>query len=143
MICLLYHSMEFHNNSVALNNLWYESHKTLIMKMCVEFGASDRLNELTEKYLGKKLKLKVKKDENAPKRAKSAFFFFCEKHRPKLMNKYHKKGEKVNIGEVTKKLGAMWQKAKKKDGEIDAYVAMNKADRERYETEMEAYKNAS
>ena len=113
------------------------------MKLCVEFEASDRLNELAEKYLGKKLKLKVKKDENAPKRAKSAFFFFCEKHRPKLLNKYRNKGEKVNIGEVTKKLGAMWQKAKAKPGEIDPFVALNKTDRERYESAMDAYKNVS
>ena len=54
--------MEFHNNSVSLNDLFYASHKNLIMNLCIEFGASDRITELTEKFLGKKMKMKPMKD---------------------------------------------------------------------------------
>ena len=132
--------MEFHNNSVSLNDLFYASHKNLIMNLCIEFGASDRITELTEKFLGKKRKMKALKDPNKPKRAKSAFFYFCEKHRPKLMAKYQKKGEKVNIGEVTKKLGKMWGKAKANPSELAPFLAANKKDKERYTSEMESYK---
>ena len=43
----------FHNQSANMNHLWYASHKNLIMNMCIEFGAVERLDELTNKYLGK------------------------------------------------------------------------------------------
>ena len=132
--------MEFHNSTVSLNNHFYDSHKNLIMNLCIEFGASDRIGELTDKFLGKKVKMKAMKDPDRPKRAKSAFFYFCEKHRPKLMNQYKKKGEKVNIGEVTKKLGLMWGKTKKKPSELKPFEVLNEKDRARWESEMESYK---
>ena len=31
------------------------------------------------------MKIKAPKDPNKPKRAKSAFMFYCDKHRPKLI----------------------------------------------------------
>ena len=50
-------SICFHNQSVEMNRLWYESHKALIMNLCIEFEAMGRLEELTIKYLWK---LKIK-----------------------------------------------------------------------------------
>ena len=68
--------VSFHNQSTDMNKLWFESHKTLIMNMCIEFDAVERLDELTNKYLGKPIKLKKLKDPLKPKRTHSAFFLF-------------------------------------------------------------------
>ena len=48
----------FHNNTSELNELWYESHAILRM-VCMELGATDRIEEFTKKYLVKRLKLNL------------------------------------------------------------------------------------
>lgn len=129
----------FHNQTAELNHLWFESHKTLVMNLCIEFAAINRLEELTKKFLGKPLKLKKLKDPNKPKRTRSAFFYFCTEHRPKLMKEVREKGETINIGSISKQLGSMWGalEARKKK----KYVDLNKKDKIRYQEAMEAYKN--
>ena len=95
-----------------------------------------------EKFVGEKIKMKSKKNKNLPKKAKSAYFFYCDEKRPALLEKEKKKGGKVNIGTVAKELGAMWQKlsAEKKK----KYEKMNLKDKERYDKEMAEFtqKNA-
>jgi len=127
----------FHNQSVDLNHLWFESHKTLIMNLCIEFDEVHRLEELTKKYLGPQLKLKKLKDPLRPKRTRSAFFFFCDEKRPNLMNEVRQKGNKINVGEISKKLGKMWKNLSNRN----KYDTLNKKDKLRYQEEMEAYKN--
>ena len=129
----------FHNQTSEMNHLWHESHKTLIMNLCIEFDAVHRLDELTKKLLGHPIKIKKLKDPKKPKRTRSAFFYFCEAHRPKLMSDVREKGGKVNIGNISKKLGSMWAALTTK--KRDKYVAMNQKDKLRYQDEMEAYKN--
>ena len=81
----------FHNNSVALNDLWYESHASVIRRVCIELNQTDKSNELLEKILGQKMKMKAQKDPNKPKRSKTAFLHFCDAKRGTLMDKYKKK----------------------------------------------------
>jgi len=135
-------SLLFHNNTVSLYDNWYESHASLLRAVCLELGHSDKINELMEKFVGDKMKMKAKKNKNMPKKAKSAYFFYCDETRPALLEKEKKKGGKVNIGVVAKELGAMWQKlsADKKK----RYEKMNLKDKERYEKEMAEFtqKNA-
>ena len=45
----------FHNNTAGLNDLWFESHSSLLKMLCMELGATDRIDELSQKYLGEKL----------------------------------------------------------------------------------------
>ena len=130
-------SICFHNQTCEMINLWYEAHKTLIMNMCIEFDCTDRLDELTLKYLGKPVKIKKLKDPFKPKRTRSAFFYYCEQYRPLLMKKVRQKGEKVNIGNISKELGKMWSKLKNRE----KYINLNKKDKVRYQEEMESYKN--
>ena len=61
----------YHNNTVALNDLWYESHASVIRRVCIELGHVDKTNSLLEKLLGDKMKMKVQKDPNKPKRSKT------------------------------------------------------------------------
>lgn len=75
-----------------------------------------------------------KKDPNAPKRALSAFFHFCNDERPKV--KAHL-GE-ATVGEVAKELGRRWQECN--DDQKSRFEAMAAKDKQRYEREMAAYK---
>ena len=127
----------FHNNTAGLNDLWFESHSSLLKMLCMEFGASDRIEELSQKYLGEKLKIKAPKDPNKPKRGKSAFMFYCDKHRPKLIEEQRKGGGKVNIGTVAKTLGAGWKQIK--DSQKKSFDTLAAKDKERYEKEIAEY----
>ena len=130
-------SFMFHNNTASLNDLFYESHASVLKMVAMELGASDKIPELMEKILGNKLKIKAPKDPNKPKRAKTAFMFYCEQYRPALLEKEKKKGEKVNIGNIAKALGKSWKKLK--DGDKGKWNTLALADKERYEKEIAEY----
>lgn len=75
---------------------------------------------------------KRKKDPNAPKRAMSAFFCFCNDERPKVRAKY----PSYSVGDVAKELGKRWEACTSRS----KYEQMAAKDRQRYEKEMAAYK---
>ena len=75
----------YFNNTGALNELWYESHASVVKRVCMELGQSENMNDVVEKILGPKPKVKKIKDPNRPKKAKTAFMFYCDAHRPALM----------------------------------------------------------
>ena len=127
----------FHNNSATLNDLWYESHASILKMVCMELGATDRIEELSEKYLGEKIKIKAPKDPLKPKRNKSGFMYYCDKHRPALIEKQREGGGKVKIGDVAKELGASWGKLTIKKRKV--YMDLASKDKERYEKEIAEY----
>ena len=107
------------------------------MNLCIELGTVDKIAELTQKFLGTQMKIKKRKDENAPKRAKSAFLFYCDEMWPKLIAKIKAKNKPVRIGNIAKDLGTMWGKlsaSKKKK-----YQDMNSKDKTRYLEAIEKY----
>jgi len=77
---------------------------------------------------------KKKKDPNAPKRALSAFFWFCADERPKA----REVRPDASVGDIAKELGEKWKNCpadlKKK------YEALALKDKQRYERENSAYK---
>jgi len=79
-----------------------------------------------------KRKRKEKKDPNAPKRALSAFFCFCNEERPKVKAK----NPSWTIGDVAKELGKRWEACTNRA----KYEAMSAKDKERYAKESAAYK---
>ena len=79
--------LTFHNDTVSLNHLWFESHKNLIATVCIKLGQHDKIGELTQTLLGDPLKIKAMKDPAKPKRPTSGYLYFCEAARPKLMKK--------------------------------------------------------
>ena len=44
-------SREYYNSIVAINDIFYESHKILIEKVCIELEQTDKVDELIEKFL--------------------------------------------------------------------------------------------
>ncbi len=109
--------LNYHNNVVQLNELFYNSHSELVLKVCKHLGHEDKVQEVVGLFLDKP-DLKAKKDPNKPKRPKSAFLLFCDDERPKLIEKEKKnlkKGDKFNLGVVQKKLGDQWKKLAGKD----------------------------
>jgi len=83
---------------------------------------------------GEKRKRKKAKDPNAPKRALSAFFWFCNDERPKVKETI----PDASVGEVAKELGRRWN-AISPDVK-QKYEALAAKDKARYEKEMKGYK---
>lgn len=79
-------------------------------------------------------KRKRTKDPNAPKRALSAFFWFCSDERPKVREEL---GD-ASVGEVAKELGRRWGDVT--DELKSKYEALAAKDKARYEKEITAYK---
>ena len=130
-------NIRFHNDTKALTHLWYESHKNLLTSLCIEFGKTDQIDDMVKKFLCEPVKMKALKDPNKPKRAKSAYLFYCDDHRQKILDTMRKKKKKVNIADVSKQLGAKWKGLS--DAAKAPYEAKAQADRERYQEEMEQY----
>ena len=80
-------SRKFHNNTVDINHIWYKSHKDLIKMVAMELDCKDKIEELTEKFLGTQIKIKKFRDPNEPKKPKTGFQFFCDEFRPKIVKK--------------------------------------------------------
>ena len=77
-------NFNFHNDTVTINNLWYQSHRTLIEKIAIELDVIDKIEDLSNKFLGDKQKLKKLSDPSKPKRPKSAYLYFCDANREKV-----------------------------------------------------------
>jgi hypothetical protein len=78
-------------------------------------------NEKAEYLLTKNIK-------KGPKRAKSAYLFFCEDKRPEVLASMP---DKSKVTDVTKKLGELWRVESSK-GKISKYEELAKADKARY-----------
>ena len=132
-------SIRFQNDTSELHHLFYESHKNLITSICIATDNVDKINEFVDKYLGPPQKLKQRRDPKKPKRAKSSYLYYCDKFRPPLMAKIKSDGQNIKISQVSKILGAQWKKLS--DEERVPYEALAQKDRNRYNDEIQAYKN--
>jgi len=80
---------------------------------------------------------RTRKDPRAPKRALSAFFWYCMDERPKI----REREPSAPVGVVAKELGAMWAQV---TPEVKArYEALAQADKGRYNEEMVAYREGT
>lgn len=80
-------------------------------------------------------KRKRTKDPNAPKRALSAFFWFCNDERPKVKETM----PDASVGEIAKELGRRWNDCT--DDYKSKYEALAAKDKARYDKESKAYKS--
>ena len=126
-------TLPFHNNTAVINELWYDSHRNLIVKIATELDSIDKIDSLVDKFLGKAMKMKKFKDPNKPKRAKTSYLYFCEEMRPGVKNKH----PELKMGGIMKELGKMWQELP--EDKKEKYNKLYEDDKLRYEEEMEEY----
>ena len=125
--------VNFHNDTVSINDIWYESHKTLIEKILIEVDQIDKIDSMVEKFLGPKQKLKKISDPNKPKRVKSAYLFFCEDKRELVK----KNNPDIKVSDIMKELSKLWKNISPQ--ELKKYEKLKEKDTERYQDEMEEY----
>jgi len=104
----------------------------------VLWEGKENQEELTNTFKrGRKLGSKTKKlkDKNAPKRAKSAYIYYCSDFRAAAKAEL---GDDATVGQVGKELGRMWHEAKYAN-KVKKYINLAAQDKERYEKEMDAY----
>lgn len=130
-------SVQYQENQVAINNMFYESHSSLIERVCIALKKVDKIDELKTMLLGEKMKMKFKKDPNKPKKPKSGFLFFCDEVRGKIIDDHRKTNGKVVIGNVAKELGKLWKKLS--NNNKNKYNTMKENDKQRYAQQMEDY----
>jgi len=80
----------------------------------------------------KRTRKRQKKAPGQPKRAWSAFFYFCDDRRPKV----RKEHSEWRVAEVARELGRLWEAC----SDRDRYEKMATLDKERYEKEMEQFR---
>jgi len=103
--------------------------------ICVELGKTEKIDDMVEKFLGKKLKMKAYKDPTKPKRAKSAYFFFCDDERTAIIKKHRKTHKKINMGNVAKELAVLWKNIPDKS----KYTGLANVDKKRYVDAMSVF----
>lgn len=80
---------------------------------------------------GNDIKMKVKSDKDAPKKAKSGYIFFCTDKRQ------DKKYKDMENKEVTKTIANLWKSTS--DAGKEKYLLLSTADKERYQQELKEY----
>lgn len=80
-------------------------------------------------------KRKRVKDPNAPKRALSAFFWFCNDERPRVKEIM----PESSVGDIAKELGRRWNDIAPSDK--SKYEGLAAKDKARYEKEINVYKS--
>jgi len=97
---------------------------------------SPKVQKAIEKDVEKKArKVKKVKDENAPKRAQSAYFLWLNANRADIIKQYGLDATKV--AEIAKKAGEVWKTMSEEQKK--PYDAMAAKDKARYEKEKEGY----
>merc|ERR1711993_10857 len=77
---------------------------------------------------------KKQKDPNAPKGRMYSFMFFCNEMRPKIW----KEQPELKMTELAPKISALWKELK--EDQKKKFEEMAEADKKRYESEMELFK---
>jgi len=114
-----------------MENIVRELNSDKTIKGLSELLVGDK--KVDEKKVGYKVREKKVKDENAPKRPKNAYMFYCEKTRQSLKEE----NQDMNMIEVTKLMGVNWKKLS--DEEKNEFQEKALVDKKRYEHENKSY----
>ena len=108
----------------------------LIERVTAELGAPERADELIAKYIDDSIRIKKFKDKNAPKKPKSGYMLYCEKHRAEVKKSLPKTAQ---FADIIKAMAKNWNdldESGKKE-----YVDLAEDDKKRYARELDAYKS--
>ena len=123
----------FNNNTMDLNQLWYASHVKLLKQLTRELNIQERQDELIEKFIGDRIKIKKRKDPNLPKRPMSSFLFFCNEYRGKVLAE----NPDLKMGGVMKELGKIWKELD--DNKKEKFIKLAETAKGQYEERLEQY----
>lgn len=129
--------LEYYNNLKSTLDIFHDSHIELIRNVCSDLNSSHRAEELIGKYVDSSVKLKAKRDPNQPRAWRNSFVMFCTEQREKNNLKEEDSG---SLGTMMKEWGAQWRSMD--ENARNKYKELSVADKVRYTTEMEDYKNA-
>lgn len=127
--------LAYYNHVRDIVDILYESHVSIIEKVCLELNQSDKKDYLVKKLLDETIKLKPKKDLDAPKKAKTNFMLFADDYRTSVVDK----NKDLKLAQVSKELGKIWQNLS--EDERNIYNSKAQSEKDRYELEMEEYNN--
>jgi len=124
-----------YNHIRHLAQLMTERELEFAKQVCCYLGQEDRIEEVQNHFVYKDTKknLKAMKDENAPKKARSSYLLFSNSIRDEV----RKENPKLDMGQVSKILGARWNSAS--DEVKEEFKLLAEKDKERYRVEHEAY----
>ena len=128
--------LDYYNSQVAIMDIFHNSSKELIKKICFELGQPPEMAEELEKKFLNDLKLKAKKDPNRPKKPQSSYLIFSSKYREENKNAF----EGVPIMEVSKKIGQKWGQLKPEEKKV--YETLAAEDKEKYKVAYDSYQQS-
>lgn len=126
-------SLFFNNNTIDLNQMWYDSHIKLLKQITRELNVQDRQDELIHKFIGDRLKIKKRRDPNRPKKPLSSFLYFCNDYRDKVRSD----NPDLKMGGVMKELGKLW-KDLDEENKIK-FIKMAETAKGQYEEQLEQF----
>lgn len=134
-------SMSKKVNKTAIIELLSTQHQNLMQllssKLKLDGKVTDSLNSFTKDSLGKMESLlnggKKLKDPNAPKRGKSAFFYFCDQNRSATKTSH----PNLQNHEISKQMAANWESLS--EAEKKPFMDLANADKARYSSEKEKF----
>lgn len=112
----------------------------LIERVCTDLGAPERTEEFIAKYIDDSIRIKKFKDKNAPKKAKSGYMIYCEKHREEVKKNLPKDLPKEKVfATVIKTMAGNWNKLD--DIKKQEYTNLAEDDKLRYAKELDEYQS--
>ena len=110
-------------------------------EMCDNWKSDENqanFKKLVNSLYKKKEKKEKKKEEESdggvekPKKAKTAYIYFCTAERENIRNKF----PELSATEITKKLGELWKSIRDDEEKIHIFKDLENKDKERYNNEM-------
>ena len=121
-----------------IDNSIYNLNKTLIENICNELKQSNKIPYFINKYLkNTNVKKKYNNTTHNIKKNKSAYMFFTDEVRPKLQQKF----PNDKLGQISKRLGKLWNDLKIQDKKKYEKKALQ--DKKRYEIEINNHNTPS
>lgn len=112
--------------------IWTEQCKELVRNVCNALECPDRVDEMVSRYIYD-MKIKKRKDVNAPTKPRSSYLLWTESVRPKLKEA----NPELDMPGMSKKMGEIWKGMSEDDKAPFVEAAEN--DKARYADEKKAY----
>ena len=131
---------EYYSTMRSITESMRASHIKLIENICNDLGESEKIPELTAKYIGRAdrmVRIKKFKDPDAPKKAMSGYMWYCKKRR---VEGVQTENPDASFADIIRTLAKEWEQLN--DTSRSEYLQLAEEDKDRYERQVEEYKQA-